>query len=217
MSTNISPKSQRLTRQTSNSRKEVTLDDIWSSLLSIQESVSSHDLKLKAVVNNIKSLETSLKSFSTIVENVSAELILIKEEKAALGVEVKSLQEKMSRLENIPPGGVFSTNYDVYQESHQRLLKASRLMVFNVPPLADENPQQISKLVVDLFRDLSIQSTNISARRIGNVGSHSRPIFIEFNSPSDVRLILKSKSKMRNFERWKKTWISEDLTRMQHK
>lgn len=77
--------------------------------------------------------------------------------------------------------------------------------MFNVPPLADENPQQISELVVDLFRDLLIQSTYISARRIGNIGSHSRPIVVELNSPSHVRLILKSKSKMRNFDPWKKT------------
>lgn len=84
---------------------EVTLDDIWCSLLSIQESVSFHDLKLKAV-KNIKSIETSLKSFSSIVENVSAKLILIKEEKAPLGLDVKTLQKKKNE-----PSGEYSARW----------------------------------------------------------------------------------------------------------
>lgn len=84
------------TRQ--NSHKVINLNDVWSSLLTIQNSISSHDTKLKAVVSNIKSLERSLKSFSTVVENLSAELILAKEERAVLTSVVKSLEEKASSL-----------------------------------------------------------------------------------------------------------------------
>lgn len=54
MPKNYSPMSQRQT-----SKKEITLSDVWCTLMNIQKGVPSHDNKLKSIVANIKSLETS--------------------------------------------------------------------------------------------------------------------------------------------------------------
>lgn len=61
-------------RLNSTSKKIVTLDDIWKSLVTIQESVSSHDKKLETIVKNIEGFEISLKSFSTAIDNLTYEL-----------------------------------------------------------------------------------------------------------------------------------------------
>lgn len=211
----IMPKADSPAPQRGPKQKEITLNDVWSSLMKIQDSVLSHDNKLKSIVNNIKSLETSLKSFSLVVENLSSELAQVKEEKAALNSDVKLLQEKVSCLENASRTPISES--DIFHEAHERMLKASKLIVFNLPSTADETPQTTSCLINDLFTDLSVQCKPISSKRIGRSGSRPCPIVVELSSPSDVRLVLRNRSKMRDLERWNKVWLNEDLTLIQRK
>lgn len=97
------------------------------------------------------------------------------------------------------------------------MLKAKNLMLFNVLSVADETPEQISNILHDLFRNLSVQCNYISTKRIGRDGPRPRPIVVELCSPFDVRMVLKTKSIMRNFKQWNKVSISEDLTLIQRK
>jgi len=66
----MTTRSNKVLNSTSIVKKEVTLDNVWKSLVSIQENVSSHDKKLETIVKNIKGFETSLKSFSTAIDNL---------------------------------------------------------------------------------------------------------------------------------------------------
>jgi len=95
--------------------------------------------------------------------------------------------------------------------------KANNFMIFNVPPSANENSQTLNVMVDDLFQDLAIQCPYTSVKRIGPVGSRPRPIVVQLNSQTNVHMVLKSKRKLRNFERWNNIWINEDLTLMQQK
>lgn len=209
------PKSDSPVPQRQPAKRDITLNDIWSSLNKIQESVSSHDTKLISIVSNIKSLETSLKSFSLVIDKISTELAQVKEEKAALCSEVKLLQAKVMNLEKVSSNGISAP--DLFHEVHQRMTKASNLMVFNLPSVADESPEVISRLVDDLFHDLSVEVKYISVKRIGLSGSRPRPIVVELSSPADVRAVLKSKFKLRRLERWNDVWIGEDQTDFQRK
>ncbi|CAI6370171.1 unnamed protein product [Macrosiphum euphorbiae] len=87
----------------------------------------------------------------------------------------------------------------------------------NVPLSANKNSETLNVLVDHLFQDLTIQCQSTSVKRIGPVGSRTRPIVVQLNSPTDVHMVLKSKRKQRNLERWKNVWIHEDLTLMQRK
>jgi hypothetical protein len=48
---------------------------------------------------------------------------------------VQILQDKVNHLENITHTKDTASNFDVFQEAHERMLKASNLMVYNVPLL----------------------------------------------------------------------------------
>lgn len=72
-------------------------------------------------------------------------------------------------------------------------------------------------MINDLFTDLSVQCKPISSKRIGRIGSKPRPIVVELSSPSDVRMVLKNRSKMKSLERWNKVLLNEDLTLIQRK
>lgn len=213
----MTTRSNRGSNSTSITKKVVTLDDIWKSLVTIQESVSSHDKKLETIVKNIEVFEISLKSFSTAIDNLTTELNLVKEEKASLAIEVKSLHEKVSKLESKHHCGPATHEHNIFQESLERMSKANNFMIFNVPSSANENSETLNVMVDDLFQDLAIQCPYTSVKRIGPVGSRPRPIVVQLNSQTNVHMVLKSKRKLRNFERWKNIWINEDLTLMQRK
>jgi hypothetical protein len=70
-------------------------------------------------------------------------------------------------------------------------------------------------IVNAIIKDLSLNSMVYNARRIGKLGVKPRPILVEFKSSSDVKDILKSKSKLKNDVRWRSIWIEEDLTKTQ--
>lgn len=210
MPKNDSPIPQRQT-----AKRDITLNDVWSSLLKIQESVSSHDTKLISIVSNIRSLESSIKSFSSAIDKLSSELTQVKEEKAALSSEVKLLQDKVNNLAKVSSNNISVP--DLCHEVHQRISKASNLMIFNLPSVADESPEVISGAVDNLFHDLSVEVKYVSVRRIGPSGTRPRPIVVELSSPADVRVILKTKFKLRHLERWNNIWIAEDQTTFQRK
>jgi len=129
--------------------KEITLSDVWSFLKKIQESVLSHGNMLTTIVSNTKNLKTSFKCFSSVVENLSKELVQVKKEKAVLSSAVKQLQEKICCLEYTTRVGTPIPEFDVFHEAHKRMLKDSKLMMFNVPLAANESPQLIPGLVGD--------------------------------------------------------------------
>lgn len=130
--------------------------------------------------------------------------------------EVRSLQEKVSNLEIARICDSPFSDYNIIcQDAHERSLKAINRMVFNIPSVA--NSEAIAILVNNLFRNLAIQCFYISVKWVGRSGSRPHSIVVEFNSPSDVHTVLKSKRKMRNFECWSKVWIHEAFTIMQHK
>lgn len=79
----------------------------------------------------------------------------VKEEKAALSSEVKLLQEKIINLEKVYSYGVSVP--DLFHKVHQRMEKASNLMIFNLTWVAEESPEAISGLVDDLFHDLLVE------------------------------------------------------------
>lgn len=58
------------------------------------------------------------------------ELTQIKEEKAVLSSEVKLLKEKINNLAKISSNDVSVP--DLFHEVHQRMTKASNLMIFNL-------------------------------------------------------------------------------------
>lgn len=149
------------------------------------------------------------------VENLSAELAQVKEEKTALSADVKLLQEKISSLENASRSPI--PEFDVFHEAHERMSKASKLIVFNAPSTIDEKPHTTSCLINDLFTALSVQCKPISSMRIGRIGFRPCPIVVELSSPSVVRMVLKNRSKMKSLERWNKVWLNEDLTLIQRK
>ncbi|KAL4127171.1 hypothetical protein QTP88_011369 [Uroleucon formosanum] len=62
-----------------------------------------------------------------------------KEEKASLALEVKSLYEKVSKLESEHDCGSATYEQNMYQESLERLSKANNCIIFNVPFSANEN------------------------------------------------------------------------------
>jgi len=70
-------------------------------------------------------------------------------------------------------------------------------MIYNVSLIDNETPLLVSSVIENIFHDLSIQCKPISAKRIGRIGPLPRPIVVELSSPSRVRMILKTKSKMR--------------------
>lgn len=199
----MTTRSNKGSNSTSITKKVVTLDDIWKSLVTIQESVSSHDKKLETIVKNIEGFEISLKSFSTAIDNLTTELNLVKEEKASLAIEVKSLHEKVSKLESEHHCGLATHEHNIFQESLERMSKANNFMIFNVPPSANENSETLNVMVDDLFQDLAIQCSYTSVKRIGPVGFRPRPIVVQLSSKTNVHMVLKSKRKLRNFERWK--------------
>jgi hypothetical protein len=49
-------------------------------------------------------------------------------------------------------------------------------------------------------------------RRLGNFGQKPRPILLKLELFSDVKNVLKSKSKLRHIDRWHQISISEDKT-----
>lgn len=95
--------------------------------------------------------------------------------------------------------------------------KVSNFMVFNFRSVGDESTIVISGLVNDLFHELSVESKYISSRRISRVGSRLRPIVVELSSLTNVRIVLKVKSKICRLKRWSKVWFDEDLTTFQRK
>jgi len=89
---------------------------------------------------------------------------------------------KMSVVWKIPVVLIRLTSvskFEVFHEAHERMLKASRIIVCNSPTYCYLwNASTFSGMVEDLFRDLSVQCKHVSSRRIGCVISRSFPIVV---------------------------------------
>ncbi|VVC43998.1 Hypothetical protein CINCED_3A010400 [Cinara cedri] len=96
-------------------KKKITLPDVWCTLTSIQKCVSFHDCELKKIVDNIKSIESSLKFFLSVIDNIFTELNLIWEEKTALASEVKMLHERSVLLKNSPRDGALGKRVKLHK------------------------------------------------------------------------------------------------------
>lgn len=62
---------------------------------------------------------------------------------------------------------------------------------------------------------MNLVDTVYTAKKISKISHKARPLLLEFNSQSDVNMILKSKIKLRNNDRWRKVFIEPDKTLLQ--
>ena len=64
---------------------------------------------------------------------------------------------------------------------------------------------------------MKLKVSYIGLQRLGNSTSNntSRPLRITLNDTADVIALLKSKSKLRTIEKYKRVWVNADLTRCQ--
>lgn len=194
--------------------KNITLDDIWSLLSNIESKLTSHDTSLNDLKVKLSSLDSTFKEFKKSLDNVSAELVKVKQDNTILNSEVKALHERVFQLEHTRSSNCL-TDFDIVEESRARILKENNLVIFNVSDSINEDASVPLTLVKELFQDLSCSVTVSSVVRLGKFGSRPRPILVKLYTSSEVRSVLRSKSKIRNIHRWKEVSISEDMTSLQ--
>ncbi|XP_050540404.1 uncharacterized protein LOC126905053 [Daktulosphaira vitifoliae] len=103
-------------------------------------------------------------------------------------------------------------NIDLVNEINDRLYRSRNILIFNT----SENDIISDEAVVnDLISNMKVSVSISKIQRIGNLSIKNRPLRITFNEASDVITILKSKSKLRNTDKYKNLWINSDLTTIQ--
>lgn len=104
----------------------------------------------------------------------------------------------------------------MYNEFHDRISREQNILIFNIPDSAHEVSSDSKSISDELLKDLSLSNTIVvHATRLGNFGHKPRPILLKLESLSDVKNVLKSKSKLRHIDRWRQISISEDKTATQ--
>lgn len=150
----------------------------------------------------------------TTLNNLRNEISQLKSDKVALESQVQILlHENLNKLKNSPKSQYQSNDPDIFNEIKSRLSRERNILLFNLPDYEHECLDIPSKIGIDLFDDLSLSNLKITCSKcLGNFYSKNRSILLEFDSPSNVLEILKSKNKLRLTERWRQVSISEVRT-----
>lgn len=77
---------------------------------------------------------------------------------------------------------------DIFQEIKERESKCRNIVIFNAIEQEGDKP-----LINNIFVNLNLKFTFISASRVGKLSNKPRPIRVELNSTEDVLQLLKSK------------------------
>lgn len=101
---------------------------------------------------------------------------------------------------------------EVINETQNRLVKSKNVIVFNIVELPNETVNTSLTVAKEMLSDLALNLDIIQTKRIGKARPSGRPLLLVFNNAIESRLLLKNKSKLRSFERWKNKWVNADLT-----
>jgi hypothetical protein len=155
--------------------------------------------KLKVYENNFTNLRNKLDELVTSFNNLQKENNLLKSELNYLRDGVKLINF------------VDQNNIDLVNEVNERLSRSRNIIIFN----SEDDIISDEAIVNDLIYNMKVNVPIAKIQRIGNLSSKNLPLRITFNDTSDVTTILKSKSKLRNTDKYKNLWINSDLTNYQ--
>lgn len=178
-----------------------TLADVMRKLNSIDEKLNSHESKLSIISNSLSGMQESIN--------------YLRDENVILKEEINNMRSKITTIET---NTILSNNLsadEVIFEAQNRIIKSNNVIIFNLSELPNESSDGSLSIAREMISDLALNLNIIHAKRIGKTRVNGRPLLIEFNNSLSATSLLKSKTKLRSFDRWKNVWVNADLTRNQ--
>lgn len=186
-----------------NTKDDISLKDIMSSLKSLHTEIQSIKSKLLIQENTSSVILNKL-------ETLTSDILSLKNENIDLRKEIDILRNKSCNHTSISSPDL--NNLDIVQELNERESKCRNIIIFNANEQEDDKP-----LINNLFSNLKLKFTFKSTSRVGKLSNKPRPIRIELNSADDVLHLLKSKRDLYNTSDYKHLWITTDLTQYQRR
>lgn len=193
-------------------KTEYSVSDIMAYLKNMQ---IGHDSKLTNIQSELSQYNVKFEVLLSKIDNLSSEVLALKNENITLKADVESLQLKIKDLESKPISFQSLAPVDIVKESEERISRNRNLLFFNVSDNVNETPDNLSQTINSLLHILSVSVSISKIIRIGKIGSKPRPILVELSSTQDVHSVLKCKSKLNNSAQWKHVGISTDMTQYQ--
>jgi regulator of replication initiation timing len=189
-----------------NIRTEFSINDVMKLLKSIEE---KHDSGLKSINNKLTFYEKNFTSLKSSLDSLVISFNNLKTENDLLKTELKDLRDKVKLIDSVD-----SKKMNFVNEVNDRLSRSRNVLFFNI----SKDPEKTDDLVInDLISTMKLKVPYIGLQRLGNSTSNNtiRPLRITLNDTADVIALLKSKSKLRTLDKYKRIWINADLTRCQ--
>lgn len=196
----------------SHNNNTITLADVMKKLKSIE---NSHNDKFKSINDKLVNYESKVTILSNSLNGMMAAINNLRDENSILKKEISGLHNEIAKFDPTSIENNSLSSDEIINEAQNRLVKSKNVIVFNV--LEQPNETEITSLSIanNMLTDLALKLNIIQAKRIGKTRSGGRPLLIEFNNAADSRSLLKSKSKLRSFDKWKNIWVNADLTQYQ--
>lgn len=88
--------------------------------------------------------------------------------------------------------------------------RSRNAIFFNIS--VNPNESDDSAVVKGLLSNMDLDISIIGLQRLGNSSSNNRPLRITFIEDSFVITLIKSKSKLRSIDKFKRVWVNADLS-----
>lgn len=196
----------------SHSNNGITLADVMKKLNSIE---NSHNDKFKFINDKLTNYESKITVLSNSLNGIMTAIGNLRDENQNLKKEINSLHNKIENLESTSNTNNSLSSDEVIYEAQNRLIKSKNVIVFNIAELPGETEATSLSIANNMLSDLALNINITQAKRIGKACPDGRPLLLEFNNTADSRSLLKCKSKLRSFDKWRNIWVNADLTQYQ--
>jgi len=141
----------------------------------------------------------------------NAVLAQVKTENDTMANEIAGLRDSIFDIHNSLDHQLHDS-FDIATEIHKNYQRSKNLLVFDIPDSIGETPEMLNSVISELLADIGFNNEFPKITRFGLYHGKDRPILLVFKLPDYVQMILKQKTKLCLFKRWKNVKIGKDLT-----
>jgi len=193
-------------------RMELSLNDLANI---IKNNTAVIETKIASLVIKLDTYDSNIASLKCSIDNLSISITDLKSENVTLRNEINILRNRVLSLESSSNLSQTISQIDIVHETQLRLQKAKNVIFFNIDKPDSSESQIPLETAKELVSVLNIQVPILATRWIGKISLKSRPLLVELNDTNSVLKVIKLKSKLRTFEKWRQVWASPDLTLIQ--
>lgn len=174
-------------------------------------------LSINSIKDEIESFRRCVASLEQKVDQLGSSLATFHARQTKCESDIKSIKLAVENLK----AAQSSNTADILGEAEERQRRANNIMIFGLPETMVGSLAERVKLdednIQELFSETGVAEISpISARRVGKiVEGQCRPLKVEMQRSADVQRVLRSGRRLRNSSRYRRVFVSKDLTKLQ--